>query len=196
MTGCPLGFEGGGSASSSCENGEASHIPVPPNLSSDRATSSIPSAKGHWEYPSEQQFYRATTLKGHRVRADSVPSVVAIHNAVNEEAWRQIIKWESLHKNACATPKLIRFVGRPNELSLKARMRHWRGFEKPFDRHDWLVDRCGTQIRYLIDFYDGNSTGDKVAICVDARPDMATLGNVWDRVRMFLMNSPIGQWIS
>lgn len=28
---------------------------------------------------------------------------------------------------------------------------------RPFDRHDWLVDRCGREVRYVIDFYDGGS---------------------------------------
>ncbi len=23
----------------------------------------------------------------------------------------------------------------------------------PFDRHDWTVDRCGKEVRYVIDFY-------------------------------------------
>jgi cytochrome c heme-lyase len=23
----------------------------------------------------------------------------------------------------------------------------------PFDRHDWIVDRCGKEVRYVIDFY-------------------------------------------
>jgi hypothetical protein len=23
----------------------------------------------------------------------------------------------------------------------------------PFDRHDWVVDRCGQEVRYVIDFY-------------------------------------------
>ncbi len=23
----------------------------------------------------------------------------------------------------------------------------------PFDRHDWFVDRCGEEVRYVIDFY-------------------------------------------
>ena len=23
----------------------------------------------------------------------------------------------------------------------------------PFDRHDWYVDRCGEEVRYVIDFY-------------------------------------------
>ena len=90
---------------------------------------------------------QATTMKGHRVSTASVPSVVAIHNAVNEETWRQIMRWEELHKSSCPTPKLVWFLGRPNDLSLKARIKHWTGFDKPFDRHDWFVDRCGKQVR-------------------------------------------------
>ncbi|KAL8272421.1 hypothetical protein Esti_003711 [Eimeria stiedai] len=136
----------------------------------------------------------ATRLKGHRVHAGSVPAVVAIHNAVNEEAWRQIEQWEELHKDACKSPKLIRFVGRPHELSLKAQLRHFIGFEKPFDRHDWLVDRCGVSVRYLIDFYDGKSKENQVAICVDVRPDLSTLSNAWDRVRMSFRGSAIAKW--
>ena len=30
-------------------------------------------------------------------------------------------------------------------------------FVRPFDRHDWLVDRCGRDVRYIIDFYDGGT---------------------------------------
>lgn len=28
-------------------------------------------------------------------------------------------------------------------------------YKLPFDRHDWIVDRCGTEVRYVIDFYQG-----------------------------------------
>jgi hypothetical protein len=34
-----------------------------------------------------------------------------------------------------------------------ARMTHWVGRPLPFDRHDWYVDRCGKEVRYVIDFY-------------------------------------------
>lgn len=34
-----------------------------------------------------------------------------------------------------------------------ARMTHWLGSPLPFDRHDWYVDRCGKEVRYVIDFY-------------------------------------------
>jgi hypothetical protein len=34
-----------------------------------------------------------------------------------------------------------------------ARLRSWWTGEVPFDRHDWVVDRCGQEVRYVIDFY-------------------------------------------
>lgn len=34
-----------------------------------------------------------------------------------------------------------------------ARLRSWLTGELPFDRHDWVVDRCGKEVRYVIDFY-------------------------------------------
>ncbi len=34
-----------------------------------------------------------------------------------------------------------------------ARMHSWVGGQMPFDRHDWVVDRCGDEVRYVIDFY-------------------------------------------
>lgn len=34
-----------------------------------------------------------------------------------------------------------------------ARMKSWLGGPLPFDRHDWYVDRCGREVRYVIDFY-------------------------------------------
>lgn len=34
-----------------------------------------------------------------------------------------------------------------------ARLRSWLGGPEPFDRHDWTLDRCGRDVRYVIDFY-------------------------------------------
>lgn len=48
--------------------------------------------------------------------------VVAIHNTVNERAWQHILAWEGLHACDCATPRLKRFQGKPNEFSPKARL--------------------------------------------------------------------------
>ena len=33
------------------------------------------------------------------------------------------------------------------------------GYQAPFDRHDWVVDRCGTRVEYVIDFYAGREAG-------------------------------------
>ncbi len=37
----------------------------------------------------------------------------------------------------------------------------------PFDRHDWFVDRCGEEVRYVIDFYfdDDKAGSPKVGHC-------------------------------
>ena len=34
-----------------------------------------------------------------------------------------------------------------------ARLQSLVGGQRPFDRHDWVVDRCGEEVRYVIDFY-------------------------------------------
>lgn len=54
----------------------------------------------------------------------------------------------------------------------------------PFDRHDWIVDRCGREVRYIIDYYDGGigHAYQKVAI-LDVRPAMDSAENVWDRMK-------------
>lgn len=41
----------------------------------------------------------------------------------------------------------------PPPRSPLARLRSWFGGPLPFDRHDWYIDRCGQEVRYVIDFY-------------------------------------------
>jgi hypothetical protein len=48
--------------------------------------------------------------------------VVAIHNSVNERAWQHVLAWEALHACDCSQPRLVRFQGKPNEFSPKARL--------------------------------------------------------------------------
>ncbi|CAJ1399093.1 unnamed protein product [Effrenium voratum] len=147
-------------------------------LSSEREVSTIPSADGSpFLYPSEKQFFGAATAKGHRLETQDMSMVIAIHNAVNEQTWQEILKYESLHKEVCAEPKLLRFLGRPGELTPKARWTSFFGRSPPFDRHDWHVDRCGTQVRYVVDFYDGHqSPSHPVSIHIDARPEVSFEG--------------------
>lgn len=59
------------------------------------------------------------------------------------------------------------------------------GYDKPFDRHDWIIDRCGTEQRYILDFYSGPDSLDAskpVSVHLDVRPDLSFTGAI-DRVR-------------
>lgn len=127
-------------------------------LSTTRTVSSIPRTvteesdqtgeERHWVYPSPRMFYTALQRKGMPAPASTIPTVVAIHNFLNERVWHEIVaKWEALHQSECVMgPKLKRFAGRPERLSPKARIVGLLGGARPFDRHDWIIDRCGKEV--------------------------------------------------
>jgi cytochrome c heme-lyase len=71
------------------------------DLPTERVISSIPKAKGtdsKWEYPSPQQFYNALRRKGWETPEEEIETMVDIHNFLNEEAWNEVVKWESKYK--------------------------------------------------------------------------------------------------
>ncbi|KAJ1928523.1 Cytochrome c1 heme lyase [Tieghemiomyces parasiticus] len=111
-----------------------------------------------WVYPSEQQFYNAMKRKNWKPSEHDMKTVVSIHNVVNEVAWKKVLEWEKDYASICPTPTLVRFEGRPNDVTPKARFRNLIGYKLPFDRHDWVVDRCGQEVTYVIDFYSGNTS--------------------------------------
>jgi cytochrome c heme-lyase len=80
-----------------------------------------------WIFPSPQRFFNAMTKKGWNPQEPDMQWVVSIHNTVNEQTWRKVLEYEKLHESSCATPKLVRFKGRPSDLSPKARMLGWIG---------------------------------------------------------------------
>jgi cytochrome c heme-lyase len=119
------------------------------DLPVERETSSIPrgDAEANWEYPSPQQMYNAMLRKGYDdTPQDAVESMVAIHNFLNEGAWSEIVGWEQRFSrglghgwNYCkhgeaafetlvasdpdsSQPRLLRFQGRPKEMTPKAKM--------------------------------------------------------------------------
>lgn len=59
-------------------------------------------------------------------------------------------------------------------------------YELPFDRHDWIVDRSGHEVRYVIDYYDGGGADDnnKTFVRLDVRPAFDSWGAVKDRARV------------
>lgn len=163
-------------------------------LSTQRQTSSIPKAGAeneYWVYPSAQMFWNAMLRKGWRWKEEDISEkdmndIIRIHNANNEHAWLEVLKWEALHARECGKPKLKSFGGRAKDYSPRARIRSWLGYELPFDRHDWIVDRCGKEVRYVIDYYDGGSVNqnDYTFALLDVRPAMDSWENVWDRMRV------------
>lgn len=86
------------------------------------------------------------------------------------------------------------FHGNP-EYTIKARCWQLLGYELPFDRHDWFVNRCGKEVKYVIglsvfywsppnticpsDFY--SVSGDESAMTVDCRPSL-TFEGIRDRL--------------
>ncbi|KAI7085237.1 cytochrome c heme lyase [Hortaea werneckii] len=169
---------------------------------------------GNWEYPSPQQMYNAMLRKGYTdTPAEHVESMVAVHNFLNEGAWEEIKDWERRFSRglgagwevcrrgeegaarqaaldvlrnggADVEPKLMRFMGRPQEPTPKARMLSFMAKvypsafpdNPPFDRHDWYVQRqmsdgSTKEVRYVIDYYSGppEPTGEPV-FYLDVRP--------------------------
>ncbi|KAJ5683189.1 Cytochrome c heme lyase [Penicillium macrosclerotiorum] len=148
---------------------------------------------------------------------DAVESMVAVHNFLNEGAWTEIVGWERTFAGGLGVgwekcrrgeenlsfqlakdemtgavdpttePRLIRFQGRPRELTPKARIFQalgWvypAGFDTtpPFDRHDWFVQRQTPtgpkEVRYVIDYYSGDPepNGEPVFF-LDIRPALDT----------------------
>ncbi|KAG9047812.1 Cytochrome c1 heme lyase [Tulasnella sp. UAMH 9824] len=165
-------------------------------LPMDRETSSIPRLDGeNWVYPSQAQFYDAMARKNHNPRADDMRVVVPIHNAVNERAWQEVLKWETGRgAEKCGGLKLVSFKGNAHKLTPKARLKMLFGYQAPFDRHDWLVDRCGVRTRYVIDFYTGRADSNtpsptgNTSFYLDVRPALDNFegikmrfGRFWDQ---------------
>ena len=94
-------------------------------------------------------------------------------------------------------PKVVEVRGRPRDYSPKARFLNFLGFKLPFDRHDWIVDRCGTDVRYVIDFYNAKSADPRtpVAMHLDARPALDSIGAVWDRFYIQGAWTLSGEWL-
>lgn len=145
-------------------------------LPTEREISSIPKTdtKTNWIYPSQKQFYEAMKRKNWSPDAADMKTVIPIHNQVNEVAWRHIQEWErALLEEAqkqCGGISLTSFKGDLKKLTPRAWFRlAVLGQKAPFDRHDWLVARCGVEIPYVIDFYDGGESG---GVFVDVRPKL------------------------
>jgi len=149
----------------------------------------------YWVNPTGDQIMRACARKNKNFDDKVKNEVAMIHGDVTAKTWQQIMEYEGLHSRSCKFPKLARFSGRQDEFTMKARLLMWLGFPPPFDRHDWVVDRCGKEVRYIIDYHsppDSTSLSDGSSeVVIDARPAF-TLGGIRDRVRLPLAQKLFG----
>lgn len=154
-----------------------------------RQASTIPKSgtDGTWTYPSPQMFYNSLVRKGKAedCTEDDMTSVVSVHNSMNEDTWRRVATWEKLHVDECRNPMLLRFLGRPDDLSPLAMARKLLTGETPFDRHDWYIDRNGKQVRYVIDYYfHEDKAGTPGQFDLVVRPAADDMTSILDRVKM------------
>ncbi|KAK9255960.1 cytochrome c/c1 heme-lyase [Lipomyces tetrasporus] len=213
-TECPVGHKAMPRSSESCpvdhsaratwmKPGGASTLPASPSanastaetsLGKERKVSSIPRSEtftgsSNWVYPSEEMFFNAMKRKNWSPQAQDMKAVVPIHNAVNERAWMEILKWEAnTGASSCGGPKLVSFSGDSSKLTPRARINMLFGYQRPFDRHDWVVDRCGKRIEYVIDFYTGRPNPENANIpsfYLDVRPKLTPEG-AWMRFQKFV----------
>lgn len=156
-------------------------------LSQDRQVSSIPksdftpmhqsSSNPYWEYPSEDMYFKAMQRKGWDPEATQMKTIVAIHNTVNEQSWREVLQWEAMHAYVLmawslmrrwmllanvsfmllmsssgqqAPPKLKKFIGRPKDFSPKARFLNLVGWYNLFSHAMLLLlDSQNMLITYI-----------------------------------------------
>lgn len=147
-------------------------------LSQDRVVSSIPRTNidANWIYPSEKQFFNAMLRKNWNPEEKDMKTVVPLHNLVNEVTWRYILNWEKdVKDNNLKDIKLTSFKGDASRLTPRAFIGHYIfGRDLPFDRHDWIVNRNGSEIEYVIDFYTTKpvTEGDEPKFYLDVRPKL------------------------
>ncbi|CEP62180.1 cytochrome c1 heme lyase CYT2 LALA0_S04e09648g [Lachancea lanzarotensis] len=174
----------------------SSEIPVVPVYATDielpveREVSSIPrtGTNQNWVYPSQKQFFEAMLRKDWDPAAEDMKSVIPIHNSVNERVWNYIKLWEKNQgSETCGGLQLTSFKGDSKKLTPRAWFRSFiMGQTKPFDRHDWAVNRCGKQVDYVIDFYGGETPNNGPSIFLDVRPKLNSYEGFRLRGRKFL----------
>lgn len=102
---------------------------------------------------------------------------------------RKVVDRPLLIHHSCGGPKLLSFSGLSKDLTPKARFNTLLGYHAPFDRHDWVVDRCGTKIEYVIDFYSGRDEGKpgkSLNFYLDVRPKLNTVEGWKMRIGKFV----------
>lgn len=217
-SGCPVNHSALSSLNNMPHNISSARLPGQKTaLPTERTMSVIPKGEkpgdGFWEYPSPQQMLAAMVRKDKNAGIESdidetaVESMVGVHNFLNDGVWEEVLEWEKPYSEASRIkPRLLKFQGRPGELSPRARLLQLLGkvapakfgVPPPFDRHDWTVLRAiptqsadgaaqdvqWQEIRYVIDFYEiPGDAGEDPIFTVDVRPALDSINSVKDRIK-------------
>ena len=160
-------------------------------------------------------FYNALARKGKLgddTKEADMESLVAVHNNMNEKTWTRVLEWERIlcpPEEEEEPPRLLKFMGRPADLSPKATIKHYLfGHPLPYDRHDWTILRSnGSTVRYVIDYYHDESRGNESpesaipdiqdphatpSLLVDVRPAVDSPMLAWNR----LITMPLAQHVT
>ncbi|KAG5460691.1 MAG: cytochrome c/c1 heme lyase-domain-containing protein [Olpidium bornovanus] len=136
-----------------------------------------------WEYPSPQQFYNALKRKVSRATEQTARACVSLVAPGGffccpfSERVRSSVKIERPSKVARLT------LPHPDGRGIAG-----NASPRPFDRHDWVVDRCGRHVRYVIDYYSApEEPGNAPAFYLDVRPAL-------DSPEAFLSRAKAGFW--
>jgi cytochrome c heme-lyase len=65
--------------------------------------------------------------KDEDIKKEDMGNIIRIHNANNEQAWQEVLKWEALHAHECGDPRLKSFGGKATDYSPRARIRQLMG---------------------------------------------------------------------
>ena len=168
---------------------ETPHYKTDVKLPEEREVSSIPrtNSHGNWVYPSQKQFYEAMIRKNWNPDAKDMETIIPIHNSINERCWNYIKLWEKNQGgDECGGIQLTSFKGDSKKMTPRAFIRSYiLGYTKPFDRHDWTVNRCGKNIDYVIDFYSEEDSKGRPQVYLDVRPKL----NSFEGIKLRVMRS-------
>lgn len=144
----------------------------------------------HWLNPTPLELYRS--LKAKHPNDEDLTEELAEplsfnHDIVVSSSWAGILEWEDkyIRNGVCPQgPRLAGFAGKQTTQSPKARFYSSVFGVTSYDRHDWIIDRCGKEVRYVLDYYDpGNDPSIEDGLgTVDVRPALDSFEAASDRI--------------
>lgn len=57
--------------------------------------------------------------KDEDLKPKDMDNIIKIHNANNEQAWQEVLKWEALHARECCEPKYESLFFNPGVVNIK-----------------------------------------------------------------------------